>query len=180
MKGLKNILIFVIFYLLCNSIYSQAIIPKTPNDEYYIETNYYLGFSLLVTANSSPVTYAIIKEMENGKKDVRFISKQTFIRLLKGEQYCKANPDKENLLKKYDIDQSSIDKLWKLRYAEFPFFGRDEKGWANKPGLPSDGQFNLLKQYGIYDVRTFCYGENAFKLLKDIQSINWVNLYKSL
>ena len=171
-------IVFLTFGL-SQTIKSQ-IVPKRLNEEYYVETAYYFGFCFVTGAHSSPVTYAIVKEIEQTEIEAQIVSKETFIRMLLGNQDCKANPDNENLLEKYNIDILIFNELWKLKYSEHPHFGKNEEGWAARLYSPSDGQFNLLNQYGIYSFTSYCYGDKMFKLLSDMQSLNWVNLYKSL
>ena len=42
---------------------------------------------------------------------------------------------------------------------------------------PSDGQLQILKQYGIGHLHEFAYGENAFRLLRDVSRPEWVSAY---
>lgn len=180
MKLLRTLLLLNFFVVFSSVISDAQIVPKRLNDEYWVKTDYYFGFCFVTGANSYPVTFAIVKVIEDNEIDAKIISKETFLRMMSGNQKCKANPDNENLLEKYDIDPLVFDMLWKLKYKEHPHFGNNEQGWAAKLYTPSDGQFNLLSQYGIYSFTSYCYGENMFRLLRDIQSLNWVNLYKGL
>jgi hypothetical protein len=180
MKILRSLILlnFIIAFYSISS-FSQ-IVPKRLNDEYYVKSDYYFGFCFVTGANSSPVTFAIVKIIEDTDIEANIVSKESFLRMMGGGQECKANPENENLFEKYNIDPLVFNQLWKLKYSESPFFGKNEPGWAAKLYSPSEGQFNLLAQYGIYSFTSYCYGENMVKLLTDIQSSNWVNLYKGL
>lgn len=180
MKLLRTLLVlnFFIIFLLCQA--NAQIVPKRLNDEYYVKTDYYFGFCLTTGANSSPVTYAVVKVIEDRDIEADIVSKQTFLSMMSGNLESKANPDNENLLEKHNIAPEAFNLLWKLKYKEHPHFGKNQSGWAAKLYMPSDGQFNLLSQYGIYSFTSYCYGEKMIQLLHDIQKANWVNLYKGL
>lgn len=178
-KAIKIIFVFVVFLFMYSLSYSQ-IVPKRLNDEYYIPTKYYFGLCLVTGAHSQPVTYAIIKETNETDIEAKIVSRETFLRMITGNQECKANPKNEDFLEINEIDPLIFKEIWKLKYSEHPNYGNNEKGWAGKLYNPTDGQHNLLNQYGIYTLTNYCYGENMFKLLKDLHSINWVNLYKGL
>lgn len=180
MTNLKKTIFFSLIFLFIVLSVNAQIVPKRLNDEYYVKTDYYFGFSLVTGANSSPVTYAIVKVIEDSEIEAKIINRDTFLRMMSGSQESKANPENENLLEKYQIDPLTFNKIWKLKYSEHPHYGKTEPGWAAKLYSPSDGQFNLLSQYGIYTFTSYCYGENMIKLLRDIESSNWVNLYKGL
>lgn len=180
MKLLRSILLLNFLVIFISTIAYSQIVPKRLNDEYYVKTDYYFGFCFITGANSSPVTFALVKIIEDEEIEAKVISKSTFVRMMSGKQECKANPENENFFEKYEIDPFVLEILWKLKYKEHPHLGNNQEGWAAELYSPSEGQFNLLSQYGIYSFTSYCYGENMFRLLKDIQSANWVNLYKSL
>ncbi len=91
------------------------------------------------------------------------------------------------------IQCSAVDELWRLRYGEYPFYGPGTgsnasvldptiagPGWAQKPLYPSPGQVEFLKPYGIQtNIIDIIYGENAFRLLADMQNSEWVSDYRS-
>ena len=180
MKLLRILVLLFSIIAFYSFVSFSQIVPKRLNDEYYVKTDYYFGFCFVTGANSNPVTYAIVKVLEDTDIEAKIVSKETFMRMMSGGQECKANPENENLFKKYNIDPFAFNLLWKLKYRESPNFGRNEPGWAANLYTPSEGQFNLLSQYGIYSFTSYCYGENMIKLLHDVKSSNWVNLYKGL
>ena len=93
---------------------------------------------------------------------------------------------------------SPTDNLWKLAHLEYPFTampadGSQPKnsagsviepmvpgpGWAHEPNHPSDGQIQILQQYGVIYFIDIFYGENAFRLLHDMQDPTWVSHYQT-
>ena len=176
----QTFIIIIVSIIFSQHLFGQVIIPKTKNAEYYVETAYYLGFCFTTGANNSAITYAIVKEIEKTKIEAQVISFNTFMRIISGNQNSKANSKQINLLETNEINPLIFKELWKIKYGENPNFGNNEKGWASTLMSPSESQFNILKQYGIYGFTSYCYGDNMIKLLKDMQSLSWVNLYESL
>ncbi len=81
-----------------------------------------------------------------------------------------------------------INDLWRLRYKTHPQYkinhsaGTDKTvfgGWTKEDRYPSNGQINILRQYGISNLIDFFYGEKAFILFKDMQDPKWVEKYKA-
>ena len=74
-----------------------------------------------------------------------------------------------------------LGNLWKLRYAVYPFYTRgDTLGWTKNfknPYMPKAAQMKILKQYGVKTINGFIYGEDFFKLLKDMFTKEWVMNY---
>jgi hypothetical protein len=175
----------------------------------------HLGFSLMPGANSSPVSFKIVRIFEDPKIPavVQSISRDEFLRIATGAQPSSANPTNENLFIKHEITQCSwgkdtvmnhmlykggwqcsiVDDLWKLRYSEYPFQVPvtpgskvidplaehiPTKGWAKQTSAPSDGQLNMLRAYGIVFVIDILYGDNAFRLLHDMQDPAWESRYR--
>lgn len=168
-------------------------------------------------ANSTAVTFHIVKKWDDPKKPLEAvnISQSEFMRIACGFQESNANPEKKNLFAEYGVSSygyfndtivnhilyrggmrcNPVDDLWRLRYAEWPYFmepprGKQQAnsldpqgpgpGWARKPLMPSEGQLEILKAYGpitdpMVDV---IWGSAAFKLLKDMQDITWVAEYR--
>lgn len=59
---------------------------------------------------------------------------------------------------------------------------KSSQGWAaNKEAgfLPSDKQMDILKTYGLQNINDFIYGENLYRLMKDLLDKTWQNAYKS-
>jgi hypothetical protein len=145
-------------------------------------------------ANNTLVTFVMVRVLPDGRKDVRGISRNEFIRLACGQCHDEdVNPNRENLFAKYEVEEcglyrdsifkktsflcSSLDQLWKLRYQRGPYGGSDSLGWTGAT-VPSNGQMGILKQYGAESLDDYIYGENAFKLLHDMQSFAWQSRYK--
>jgi hypothetical protein len=180
---------------------------------YYQE---YLGFSLMPGANSTAVTFHIVRKWDDPKRPIEAvnISQAEFMRIACGFQESQVNPKKENLFAKYGLTDcgyfndtvikgriynggmrcNTVEDLWRLRYGEWPFFVQAPRpsngntltpqgpgpGWARKPQMPSEGQLEILKAYGVTDPMVdVIWGEEAFRLLKDMQDDAWVATYKS-
>jgi len=75
-------------------------------------------------------------------------------------------------------------QLWKLRYASYPYSrnSADTLGWtmnSDNEFMPTNAQMNILKGYGLQTINGYIYGENLFRLLKDIQNKQWIERYKA-
>lgn len=175
----------------------------------------YLGFSLMPGANSTAVTFHIIKKWDDPNKPIEAvnISQQEFMRIASGLVESGANPKKENLFaanglidcgwfndtiingRFYESGNrcNTVNDIWRLRYMEWPFYIAPPRnanantltplgpgpGWARKPLMPSDGQLDILRGYGVTDPMVdVIYGANAFRLLKDMQDAGWVTTYR--
>jgi hypothetical protein len=154
----------------------------------------FLGFSLMPGPNNGLISFAIVTPLLNGQQDCQFISRNDFIRMAGGGIHNEVNPNAENLFSKYAIEEcglyrdsvfkrtsfscSVLDQIWKLRYHQGPYGGADSLGWTGAT-VPSTNQMNTLRSYGITNLDDFFYGENAFKLLHDMQSYAWQSRYKS-
>ncbi len=154
----------------------------------------FLAFNLMPGPNNSMVNFAIVTILPGGKKDVNFITQTEFVRLASGIMHSDVNPTAENFFSKYEVEEcgfsrdsifkktyffcSSLDQVWKLRYKTNPYGGgTDSLGWTGA-SVPSPGQMNILKQYGAENLDDYIYGENAFKLLHDVQSYAWQSRYR--
>lgn len=175
----------------------------------------YLGFSLMPGANSTAVTFHIIRKWDDPKKPTEGtnITQQEFMRIASGFQESGANPKKENLFQVngmidcgwfadtiingrfYESGNrcNTLNDVWRLRYREWPYYVAPPRnanantltpfgpgpGWAGKPLMPSEGQMEILRGYGIEDPMVdVIYGANAFRLLKDMQDVGWVSTYR--
>lgn len=128
----------------------------------------------------------------------RPITRGNFIRQAQGRAFSSANPDAEDLFRKYDVKQctlppdsaamgfltdcSTLDDLWKLRYWEYPLKVDDAqrmaKGWSEKPLSPSQRQMEILGGYGLKYTTGLIIGPEMFRLLHDMGDRNWVNIYR--
>ncbi len=173
----------------------------------------HLGFSLMPGANSTPVSFKIVRIYDNKSMApvVQNISRDEFLRIATGAQSSTANLKGENLFIKNEITDCSfgrdtvinhmlykaswqcsiVDELWKLRYGEYPFAVEGNKvsivdptapkvnaGWARNPNAPSEGQLQMLRPYGAVFIIDLIYGDNAFRLLHDMQDVAWQSRYR--
>jgi len=149
-----------------------------------IVQEYYLGFNLIPNAFGGLVNFAMVKPLPNGKKELIFISKDEFISQALGKTKSPANPYKINYFEKYQIKSPILlDKLWKLRYTEYPYQTKEkpETGWSQNDEvtwMPTQSQMDMLREFGIERLNDYFYGENAFKLLEAMQNPEWVKTYK--
>ncbi|MCX6311957.1 MAG: hypothetical protein NT084_10030 [Bacteroidetes bacterium] len=102
-----------------------------------------LGFSLLPGANSSPVSYYIVRKFDDPAKQItaQNISKNEFMSIGYGWGESSANPKAEDLFTKFEVAHcgympdtiihyilykggfgcSPLDDLWRLGYNEYPY-----------------------------------------------------------
>lgn len=125
------------------------------------------------------------------------LSRLNFIRQVQGRAFSQANPDGENLLRKYGVKQclntedsagfvidcATLDDLWKLRFWEYPLQMEQGQhaitGWAGMKLRPDDRQLLLLKGYGMRYMLDLVIGENMFRLLRDMGDEEWVQNYRN-
>lgn len=179
----KILFITIILFTISGYVISQPIfIPKTGKEEPYYKNKWFFGISL-TTTYSGFVKYGFVKIHEDGREEITWLTQKNFIMQVTGQQPSKANPNKENLLEKYEIKWDTFQELWKIRYQEYPYETTETMppGWAGKMSIPTDAQWAFLKQNYNYSALTqFLHGENLWKLLKDMQDPNWVAQYSSL
>ncbi len=126
------------------------------------------------------------------------LTRENFIRQVQGRTFSKANPDAEDLFRKYEVKQctlpedsahmgfltncSTLDELWRLRYWEYPLQveqgQRERLGWASEKLRPGARQMSLLENYGLKYPIDLIIGENFFRLLKDMGDPEWVANYR--
>ena len=79
------------------------------------------------------------------------------------------------------IANDIIGDLWKLRFAKYPYGGAlDTMGWTQNFDnlyMPRPEQMNILKGYGIERIDDYIWGDNLFRLLKDIRNPVWIQTY---
>jgi hypothetical protein len=143
---------------------------------------HYLGLRLFDSGSGELVRFGVIQISPNGQTQITYIGKQDFFLQAAGMQTSKGNKEKINYWKTYKVDARTVDKLWKIKYMEYPYERREDKeGWANLRYAPSAGQFEFLKKYGFTKtVSDFIYGEKCFQLLHDMQSPEWQYEYSTL
>lgn len=197
-KALVPILLLLLFLpWLCGARKSPA--PVTPD-------KVVLGFSLMPGPSAELVTYKKIRIVPGPvpRFEQSNITRHEFLSIALGIIESDANPTKENLFLKYEIKECFyqldtihnkmkydfavqcpvVDDLWRLRWGEYPYLRRNGQedpgpGWANDPLGVSEGQFNILKKYGmVISYSDPIYGENAFRLLHDMQDPAWQSIYR--
>jgi hypothetical protein len=140
--------------------------------------------NLLPNASGDIVHYAMIKHIDNKNRKLVFLTRDEFLFQIGGKMKSDANFKRVNLFRKYSIQDSLvIDNLWKLRYAVYPYNTGNSvmKGWGVNPkneDLPSPGQMELLKTFGLTRIGDYIEGENLFKLLKAMEDPEWLTKYK--
>lgn len=163
--------------------------------------DYQFAFSINPTANNGLITYAVVGVAPDGKiVRKRVVSQKNFVLQVRGQQYSEANPNGEDywtkneigkcyywlnsLLDKYEAAECTstitIQDLWRLRYDQNPRKRQDpgeKDGWSAGSFRPSFPQLQILQNYGIVYINDFFHGDNMFKLMKDVQDVNWVEQY---
>ena len=169
-KVLLFLVFIIVFNFYSNNTFSQIDSAKVAKR--------YFGLSLQPNFQGV-ITYALIQVSDKGVINHIFLSRRDWLHQIVGIQQSTANPDGKNLLKDAGIEGPDIlDEVWKLRYSEPPYDGSPaEKGWAAKERMASDGQMDMLKQFGIKTINDYFYGDNLLKLLKSMQDPAWVADY---
>ena len=160
--------------------------------------SYSFGLSLATGSGGQLFTCFVVKEFEGRVLSTEVVEKKTFILQAQGVKPSKANPDRHNYFREFDINTclafedtigseylyrcDPLDDLWKLRFQEFPFLQQAGQhpglGWAENRNAPSARQMMLLADYGILYLTGLCRGENMFRLLRDMGDSTWVNNYR--
>ncbi len=169
----KTILLIIVIAFYFNiSVFSQIDSSKVAKR--------YFGLSLQPNFQNI-ITYAIIEISEKGVVSRIFLGRQDWLHQIVGIQQSTANKESKNMLKDAGIEGPEIlDELWKLRYSEPPYAGATaEKGWAAKERMPSEGQMNMLRAFGIKNINDYFYSENLFKLLNAMEDPGWVSEYQN-
>lgn len=169
--------IIVICLLLFNNLFSQIIIPKKDYVPEIRHSRYTFAFSLMPSFNNE-VSFGIMRENPDSTREVIFLKKDAFIRQAAGYEVSRANKDTLNYFKEYNIDIKVLDELWKLKYDKNPY--SDELGWSTTDyGAPSQGQYEMLKQFDIKRKADYVFGDNLWRLLIKVSDPVWVNKYQN-
>ncbi|MBI5540503.1 MAG: hypothetical protein HY951_10630 [Bacteroidia bacterium] len=169
----NKILFFSVFIIVFNFCSNKSF----SQDSTKIAKRYF-GLSLQPNFQSI-ITFAIIEISDKGVVTRTFLSRRDWLHQIVGIQQSSANAEGKNLLKDAGIEGPEIlDELWKLRYSEPPYDGSPpEKGWAAKPRMASEGQMDMLRQFGIKTINDYFFGENLYKLLNSMEDPGWVADY---
>jgi len=182
---MKPFLFTLVFLYSSLFTFSQVTFGNDENINYYT-------FGVRIIPNGASIgQFFIIYAPNNTIQNTSPISKDEFIRFSLGMDVSKPNPDKENLFRKNGIqDWRTIEQIWKVRYAKYPYGSRildttilasDSLGWTNNfinPFMPTSEQMDILNQYGLQSINGYVYGNNLFRLLKDMEDSAWISRYK--
>ncbi|NOQ73518.1 MAG: hypothetical protein GQ574_16045 [Crocinitomix sp.] len=156
-----------------------------------------MAIGLFAGANSTIVTYAFVSTRDGKVIGAEIVRKQRFMYTAMGHWPGTVNIKKENLFYKNNVDSCLLvedeygkivdyycpifDQVWKIRFFEHPT-QYDLYGWGHGKYKPSQKQLEyLFKEYGIRNLLTdYIYGDNLFKLLRDIRKTEWIVNYSSL
>jgi len=157
----------------------------------------HLAIGLFVGAHSSILTYAFVSTRDGKIIGAQTVRRQMFMYTALGHWPSLVNPKRENLLLKNGIDTAflvkneydeiidsycpSFDQLWKVRFYEHPY-EYDLEGWSHGQYKPSAAQIEFLaSEYGVKNVLTdYIYGDNLYKLLRDVRNQAWISKYRAL
>ncbi len=180
-------------FLLCISVCVLAAGDQRPMQQ---AITHQFGISLNTGINNELFTLFIVKVHGLEVVGTEPITREQFMLQSQGVVPSKANPDQENLLRKYKVeaclhpdtmkyyrDCYVLDELWKLRFDEYPFHPigghMPEKGWAKRKNVPDAGQMLMLANYGLLRLSGLIRGEDVFHLLRDVGDSTWVDRYRT-
>ena len=185
---MKTFHLYIISFFLC---FTTVSFSQKPLQESHFAVGFFTG------AHSQLITFAFVKTINGKVIGAEIIRKDRFIYTALGHWPHPANLKKENLFEKFNVDSCFLlknennkiigyyatvfDNLWKIRFYEHPY-KYDTRGWSQGQYKPSSYQGDYLrKEYGIDNILTdYLYGENLFKLLRNIQSPAWIINYKTV
>ena len=157
----------------------------------------HLAVGFFFGAQSTIITYAFVSTRGDQIIGAQNVRKDRFMFTAMGYWPGLVNPEKKNLFEENGVDSCFLlkddldkivgyycpvfDSLWKIRYSSHPML-YDLKGWSRGSYKPSIAQLEYLhNEYGIKNFLTdYIYGENLYKLLRDIQDSAWISTYSSL
>lgn len=176
----RTLTIIVIFILqLSISANAQILVPKKDYIPEVRKSRYSFCISLVSGGYSSMVSYGIMRELPDSSKEVQHLSRATFIRQFGGGEDSKANPEKINFFKHYQIATYIFDDIWKLKYNKNPYSVREDKGWASGTNQPSKAQFQMLSEFGITKIIDYAYGDKLILFLQKLSDPIWVGEYQN-
>ncbi len=124
------------------------------------------------------------------------MTREQFVLQAQGVVTSVANPDQENLFRKFKVeaclhpdstkyyfDCPVLDDLWRLRFGEYPYHPMDGahpgSGWAGKKSSPTPQQMVILADYGLMRLSDLIKGEDVFRLLRNLGDSTWVQDYRT-
>lgn len=158
---------------------------------------YVFGAKISTGSNSVLVSFVAMKYSEDGILRAKrfYSSKDEFIKVLSGYWPSPFNPDKIDHFKANKVMGGvfvndtirveigycpALDSLWKLRFSDWPYVGKNEAGWSLNKSRPSPKQEEYLaKRYNIkqFDF-DYVVDTNFWKLLYDVTDSTWIENYK--
>ena len=172
---------YVLLFALLISVFTssaQILIPKKDYVPEIRQSRYSFAICLVSGGNSTGVSFAIMRQNPDSTSEIIFLTKNSFLRQVSASERSRANPNKINFFKEYNIDATILDELWKLRFDKHPY--GEELGWGTKLGVPSKAQFNMLNKFGIYKLRDYIFADELWLFLQKVNSPVWVGKYQSI
>jgi hypothetical protein len=186
--------------LLIGSLAFQSVCVRAamPEDTLVLST-WHFAISLAGNTEGQLFSMFLIKLSDDSLVlETAPLTRNSFIRQVQGRTFSKANPDGEDLFRKYGVKQctlsedsaqmgfltdcSTLDDLWRLRFQSYPIKLseglRAPTGWAANALKPDDRQMLLLSDYGMKFPIDLIIGENLFRLLRDMADPEWVDNYR--
>lgn len=159
---------------------------------------YEFALSLSPSSDGQLFGFFLVKVKDDQVVESRPITRESFIKQVQGRTFSQANPDAEDLFRKYGVEACTLppdsaamgfltncptlDNLWKLRYWEYPVKEegdrRARQGWSEKHLAPSPRQMEILGGYGLKFINGMILGQEMFRLLRDMGEREWVNNYR--
>ncbi|TSJ41688.1 hypothetical protein [Fluviicola chungangensis] len=155
------------------------------------------GVRIATGVNSSVVSFVAMKYSDDGILRAKryFTSKDEFIKVLSGYWPSPFNPDKTDYFKLNNIVGGvfvndtiraeigycpALDSLWKIRFSDWPYVGRNEAGWSLNRIRPSLKQEEYLaNRYHIKQLDfDYIVDTNFWKLMYDVTDTTWIENYK--
>jgi len=175
-----NIKAILLFFLVFLGIVgqSQIIIPKKDYVQEIRHSRYTFSISLASAGGIDHISYGIMRENPDSTREVIFLTKSSFLRQASGNETSRANPNKINFFEEYGIDSKVIDHLWKLKHDKNPY--SDELGWGTELGVPSQAQYQMLHEFGIYRKSDQVFGDKLWLFLTKVSDPVWLGQYQNL
>ena len=154
----------------------------------------YFAVGLFASAQSSMITYAVVTYRDDVFIGAQVMTEQRFMYEIMGYYPSIATINRENLLQKNEVDSCFLIEnearkivgyyakpfadLWRIRFFTHPM-QYDQDGWSQGEFKPSRWQREYLgKEYGVNNVlMEYFYGDNLYKLLRDVQNPDWIFNY---
>lgn len=158
---------------------------------------YVFGARISTGANSQVVTFVAQKYSEDGllRASRVFTNKDEFIKVLSGYWPSPFNPNKTDYFRENRIVGGvfvndtirveigycpAMDSLWKIRFSDWPYMGRNEAGWSLNRMRPNLKQEEYLaNRYNIKQLDfDYIVDTNFWKLMYDVTDSTWIENYK--